>query len=54
MIANRSTTKDHAYIIKADDGGYVLLNLPSNASHKVFENVLWSNENTCQSQNYSN
>ena len=50
MNAKKYTNLKNAYIIPANDGGYVMIDLPSNASHKVFDNVLWSNQKTCQSQ----
>ena len=43
LIANNYTNskkdKDYAYIIPANDGGYVMIDLPSNASHKVCERI---------------
>mmetsp|Transcript_27899 Transcript_27899/g.44230 ORF Transcript_27899/g.44230 Transcript_27899/m.44230 type:complete len:311 (+) Transcript_27899:38-970(+) len=41
---------DKVHIIPASDGGYVMIDLPPNASPQVFDDVLWSNEKTCQSQ----
>eukprot|EP01083_Nonionella_stella_P028239 77766_1 len=40
--------KNNAYIVPANDGGFVMVDLPPNASHKVFDNILWSNERTCE------
>mmetsp|Transcript_30729 Transcript_30729/g.49948 ORF Transcript_30729/g.49948 Transcript_30729/m.49948 type:complete len:288 (-) Transcript_30729:113-976(-) len=44
--------EDHgkARIIPAVDGGWVLTDMPSHAPCKIFDNVLWSNEKTCESQ----
>ena len=39
-----------AHIVPANDGGYVLLSLPSKISPSVFENVVWSSDTTTQSQ----
>eukprot|EP01084_Bolivina_argentea_P249956 418598_1 len=52
ITANNYThsNKNNAYIIPANDGGYVMIDLPPNVSPKVFDNVLWSHEKTCESQ----
>ena len=39
-----------AHIVPANDGGYVLLSLPSNISARVFENVVWSSDRTLSTQ----
>lgn len=44
-------TKNEAYICPANDGGYVLLSVPSAApSARIFANVIWSSTKTCESQ----
>lgn len=44
------TEKETSYIIPAEDGGFVLIDLPAMASPKVFDNVQWSTANAAESQ----
>jgi glycosyltransferase A (GT-A) superfamily protein (DUF2064 family) len=46
----RIAINGEAYICPASDGGYVLLSLPCHTPRGVFENVVWSQPNTCVSQ----
>lgn len=39
-----------AYVLPAEDGGYVLLALPAHAAPMVFENVAWSTPETAKQQ----
>lgn len=41
---------ESAYLVSADDGGYVLVALPGHAPPEVFRNIEWSSSRTCADQ----
>mmetsp|Transcript_28013 Transcript_28013/g.66239 ORF Transcript_28013/g.66239 Transcript_28013/m.66239 type:complete len:253 (+) Transcript_28013:54-812(+) len=50
LEAQGAAASGTAYLCPATDGGYVLLALPTAATERVFEGVVWSTSGTCQSQ----
>ena len=46
----RAAIDGDAFLSPAEDGGYVMLSMPSSASSRVFQGVVWSSPSTLESQ----